>query len=1280
MHQIEVFELKDVLNHHQYRWPTTVVSFPIRTNLLEQFAENEMLLLDETGNPIPFQLRELPSQEEGDSSKSTRIFITTGLNTGQHRRFTLYSSSKRSVHEDPPRKVESLYIHQVENKSIVHNGRIQLNVIVPPVAQAWSAEQPIFTIGEPGGRAIGEAYLDTKHSLSQVISACTAEGPVFYEHSLTFRFAGGASYQIILRLAEGKDYAELREEMEGFRPEDAAQLRIEWQSFAPAQRYLQGRGFEKIDQYMNDGGELPSIVTSYVNWVCWQKTKTAVFTDHETSIGVFTKDIDSWNDGEYALWGTTPTHAIRFYWEDSLRKGSKQLRWVYPLSAGMRCTAVALYEAGKDAAAKHEAYINDLYLWHEFLNLDKVKDWVLEWEEDQQAYPRFFRHDNLPAEKIASKFFERTERPAASDLEAIINNLSFCLNHVYETNPVAAREFFAWVPIFDLTAPTMTREQFNRFKTACAFMAYVHNDANLMPVRHMLSGHPNFLVDMMAVAGMMSALFPNHPSAIEWKEQFERTMALNMKYHVRPDVPEWEADGGRHTENLACYTHANLNAMMKPAKLLRKAWKENPVLYPAYTKWMDWLLHALSAPVDGLRHYPSQGAHAGGHVDDYTVPLHIRMAGEELTEYDPLLAEYLMNVSTADARTFEEKIKGSEIWRALPPGSSVSQQGTRPPLRSRKFTGYGFIMRSEVGTPNEMSVHLQQIDEGPNYRWGRAGNGGNGVIYYYAAGKRYSFNRKEDIGDDNMGDVQGSSNFGVLYGHEFRSIGRNELTEPLLDFGFAQFALIHAGLGASPAYRSRSVLMSGSDYIVIYDQVGDMRVRGRFSWFVSEKDEFPSIRQLKPGVAGYAAKPGIPAELGPHQYANRHEESKGLHFDGSGNFLTMISHHTNAYNGFGPILQVDTTDYGAKIKLSGREDYIFRDEAEIHYDSRGITFTGYAGIVRLHGEYKAEAAIFQGKRIAVRGVDISIRPADGSGAPEAAGIGFTLEQEQLRGQMFCRGAQSVEISLPEALASEDFRFYMDGKPHPFERSGDRTIVLLFEPGRHAWQWTVGLPVPEQVQVTGYTAASGLAAMKWAPSAGAECYHIDISGDCGVTWTSAARDIRATSYTLTGEDGSKRHIRVRAANSDHEGEWSYDYPVYFTESAPKAPDGLRIRRFDEGFALTWGWQLGADRYKVYRREQEAGTFEVIYEGEQPYYTDQDVSAGRVYEYRVSACNGNGEGPLSPARNTKPGGLVDWDPRPEETFRRDTRSHEFGYDGFDHWANAMKPILTYPGQSK
>lgn len=1275
MQQIAVFELQDRLNHPQYRWPATVVSFPLKPELQEELADSALTLRDEAGRPIPFQLE--PEAIRDGTREPARLSIVTGLNTGQSRRFTLCRSSGASNPDpDPASGVEeSLCIRTAADGVTVRSGRLELTIPLGADAQTSADIQPIFLIREPDGSVQGEAYLQAKQPMSLFSSECTAAGPVYFEQVLTFRYANRATYRLAIRLACQMDYVELREEMEGFRQDDAARLRIEWPDFAPNKRFLQGRGFEKIDQYVNDQGELPSILTPYVNWVCWQKTKTAVFADDERSVGVFANRIECWDDGEYALWGTSPALAVRFRW-DARAPGNRKLSWEYPLRSGTRGTAVALYPAEKDAAARNEAYVNELYLWQEFLNLDKVKDWVLDWEEEQEAYPRYFREDSLP-DIIASKFFERTERPSPADLEAILANLSFCLNHVYETNPVAAREFFAWVPIFDLTAPNMTREQFDRFKAACAFMAYVHNDENLMPYRHMLAGHPNFLTDMRAVAGMMSALFPNHPHAAEWKEQFERTMALNMKYHVRPDVPQWEADGGRHTENLACYALANLYAMMKPAKLLRKAWQESPVLYPHYTKWLDWLLHSLSAPVDGLRHYPSQGAHAGGHVDDYGAPLHIRMSGETLTEYEPLLAEYLMRVSPADARTFEEKEKGTDIWRALPSATPASQTGTRPPLRSRKFTGYGFVLRAGVGTPTEMSVHLQQIDEGPNYRWGRAGEGGNGTIYYYADGKRFAFNRKEDAGDDNMGDVQACCNFGVLYGHEYRSIGRNDLTEPLLDFGFAQFAQVLAGPYASPAYRSRSVLMSGSDYIIIYDQVGDRTVRGRFSWFVSEKDEFPSIRQLKPGAAGYAAEPGVPAGIAPHQHVNRHEDSKGLCYDGNGNFLTMVSHHTNAYNGFGPILNVAATDYGAKIEMSGRVDYVFRDEAEIHYAEQRMSFDGYAGIIRLFGEYRAEAALFMGNRIGAWGVEMTLSSAEGNGYPEAAGIGFILEKEELRGTFFCRTAHVAEVSLPESLDAEAFSLYVDSAPHPFQRVRDRRIRFRLPPGRHAWEWTAGRPIPERADNIGYAAASGRSDIRWAASAGAEFYHLDRSDDGGVTWKPAARDIPGTSYRLAGENGTKCHIRVRAANESKEGEWSDDYPVYFTESAPKAPDGLRIRRLDGGFALTWGWQLGADRYKLYRRERGSEhAASLIYEGELHEYTDRDVSAGRIYEYQVSASNGNGEGPLSPARNTEPGGLTDWDPRPEETFRRDTRSHEFGYDGFDHWANAKKPILTYP----
>ena len=50
--------------------------------------------------------------------------------------------------------------------------------------------------------------------------------------------------------------------------------------------------------------------------------------------------------------------------------------------------------------------------------------------------------------------------------------------------------------------------------------------------------------------------------------------------------------------------------------------------------------------------------------------------------------------------------------------SSADNSGTNPHLRSRKYTGYGIVLRSAVDTPAEVSIHLQQIDQGPNYRWG----------------------------------------------------------------------------------------------------------------------------------------------------------------------------------------------------------------------------------------------------------------------------------------------------------------------------------------------------------------------------------------------------------------------------------------------------------------------------------------------------------------------------------------------------------------------------------
>lgn len=1257
--------IEDRLQMNGYAWPRTLLGFVWPE---EEVVAQEAWLADAEGEAVPFQWRR--------TDTATRLCVVAELPTGAKRRFEWRSGTAPAL----GRKYDRVKVVQEEGRIQADNGRL-----IVKFGESPFEDSELFTLSLAGYTAEGVARIDGGgRKLLAVEGTLTETGPVFTEYEFVCRFEGEAVYRATITIAAGMEYIELRERMSGFAAGESAMLAIEWRSFASKRRFTKPRSAEPIDRYLDGDGELPFRVKPYDNATCWQQAKAAAFADEAVAAAVFVKDSGFWNDGEYALWGSPQSLALRFRWS----RRFQTLQWEYPLASGTRCTAIALYPAQQEVASPSGSYVEELWLWHEFLSLDKVKDWTLAWEEAQSEFPRLFREDWLPR-RMHDWFGNSTIKPTPGDMQEIVDRLSFCLHNPGNLSPVAAREFYAWASTFDLAAPAMSPDQFDRLKAAWAFMAYAHNEECFMPIVNMLAGHPNFLVDVRSVPALMAALFPAHPDARRWKEDFERSMALNVKYHVRPDVSAWGTRGGRHTENLACYTLYNLKAMLHPVMAIQRVWGEHPIAYPNYAKWLSWLLNTLTAPVEGARHIPSQGAHAGGHVDDYAAPLTLRTAAFGLRNIEPLLAEYLFRVSPASARGYAEREPNTDIWRAADVAPHDGNTGTRPPLRSEAYTGYGFVLRSAVGESLEASVHLQQIDEGPNYRWGRAGQGGCGVITYFADGKRLSFNRKEDVGDDNMGDVQACSNFGVLYGHEFRSIGRGELTEPLLDLGFAQFARVLAGPYSSPAYHSRSVLMSGSDYIVIYDQVGDMQVRGRFSWFVHESDPFPTMFQLKPGAPGYDVNPGIPAELGAGAYRNMNDESKGKYFDGKGHFLTLVSPYGKGDYGY--LLGVQATAYGVLVTLNDRRDFVFRDEAFVTFNEGGVIFAGHAGIVRQYSAEKAEAALFIGSRIGAAGVVAEVAGAadatsTANGELPPTGFSFDRNGDKLSGSYAGRNEAVVTLTLPESLRGDAYGLYVDNAQLELLSADESGISFRLPAGHGRWEWTDRLPMPATVQVAGYQASSGLAELIWEPAAGAESYEIAVSEDGGATWTVEASGISGEPMEaaqhlrtrLTGTNGTKRHVRIRGTNRDRKGLWSDDYPVYITGEPPERADGLRVARTGRGFQLTWGWQLGATGYRLYRRERGESQFALVYEGKRHAYEDESADPAHVYEYCVAACNGNGEGQASPPRDTVPGGLADWDPRPDEFFRRYTRSHEYGYNGFDHWANDTKPVLSYPGE--
>jgi len=129
------------------------------------------------------------------------------------------------------------------------------------------------------------------------------------------------------------------------------------------------------------------------------------------------------------------------------------------------------------------------------------------------------------------------------------------------------------------------------------------------------------------------------------------------------------------------------------------------------------------------------------------------------------------------------------MWGAFPaagkgfenrPDTEVGpiNRGTNPHLTSAKYTGYGIVLRAGVDTPEEISVFLQQVDKGPNYRWGYANQNGSGDIYYYAGGKSYSGHEREEAGDGHVDDAMFTCNTGVYKDWHFSCVGMNELTRP----------------------------------------------------------------------------------------------------------------------------------------------------------------------------------------------------------------------------------------------------------------------------------------------------------------------------------------------------------------------------------------------------------------------------------------------------------------------------------------------------------------------
>lgn len=189
-------------------------------------------------------------------------------------------------------------------------------------------------------------------------------------------FEGGKVYEIKIKLKKGSDFVEVYEEMSGFE-ENEAELHISWQGFEPMHRFTPERGEEKLDAYVDDQKKFPFSVCPFMPKTSWWDVRCAAYEDKHRGLwsGILLHDLKNFDDGRYAIWGSRQTLSFDLY-EDKI-KGR--------IASGKRAF-MHIFCKDRSVTALRSHYLR----YFSIVSLNKVKDYVLEWEDDKNSYPKYF--------------------------------------------------------------------------------------------------------------------------------------------------------------------------------------------------------------------------------------------------------------------------------------------------------------------------------------------------------------------------------------------------------------------------------------------------------------------------------------------------------------------------------------------------------------------------------------------------------------------------------------------------------------------------------------------------------------------------------------------------------------------------------------------------------------------------------------------------------------------------------------------------------------------------
>lgn len=1279
------FSMQDYLDLPTYSWPETMLSYKVDFSPAIGSASELSLVNNASSSPVLFQLTS-PVMKDGKIISACINFLAR-LDSGASFSYSLKyakgqnadASTGCSLSEDAGQFVADNGIITVRIPKTQAGGKVLLNL-----------SSRLFPVK-------AESVLDPgKLTLRKRECVVEESGPIMTKIRTTVFFDDNARYEIVSTLILGYPFVIVEEETVGIPLSANVSADMIWSGIELKYRFgtMWDRtvypdrdawvpidkpvhtNYSKEDPFWSGQGILedPSErmlyrMTSFGgNSVREQVPLISFWGDGPTEIGTFVYNHNKWDDLQWGIWQQTPDQSVYFRYKDS------HLHFLYPISSGRRSSAVAIHDRAKgetECAAFSYAmdrtggqlrssnarfrYMNLLHSRYALLNLNVVKDWVLDYPESSLRKDFPF---STELQRTSPELFMK-EMKASAMGEYMCGLNSYPGIHSIAHRPYYGRLIQGYQQNYDKLNPLQRKQAEALFLIA----GYVNMTEAMNAIRTCLAGTANMAADGWVVPGLNAAMFPEHPMAPVWKEFFEKSLEIYALFYTRPDVVSYESKGGRWAESLGIYNWAYLKPTITANIALQSTFGTNSFANPYMSSRGRWMVDMLTAPVFVTRKgestpsmqrvYTAHGAHSGGRfVDQFSL---LYEYGKYLENYDPILAENIYWCGRFG--NMPEGKKGDTVWdEVFAAKNDTKNGGTNPHLKSEKYTGHGIVLRSGVGTDEELSVHLEQVDKGPNYRWGNQAEGNSGGIYYYAAGKIYSGHENESAGDHAQNDMDNVCNMGIMKDGRFRSVGYNELTEPLYDFGFAQYASVTSvpepGMSSWPEYESRNVMLAGTDYFLIYDQSGtNWRACNRFAWFVHKEDTLPNIVFL-----GQRARTD-------HWTKASTNASYGFYRDAMGSQLTLVTHKNEVRpmggNMYQPDMMKDMPVYEFthsqknypyigvyEIQTPSSRDVVFCNSKGIECSEKFYSFSGKTGIARKCSDGKIKLALFDGRSISFGKYGLELN------ATQKCAVGLEFSGNEAVG--FFQNYGEATLALYGVSGG---KIYVDGVPASLSAA-----AFKLPKGKHRIEYTVGTPCPMPSEILYTEHIKGGVVIGIGRSSSSDKVAVELSSDGGQTWSLMAETDKSE-YSLTGLKKGKYHVRAVSIKGNRRADCAQEYPVYVNSSAPHYPDGLSLRVHDGIVDLSWGQVLGVRKYQLYRMNPEESKYALVYEGTDCHFIDKgakgirdcdaqptDISGGDYARYYVIAENGRGRSEASPLVYANPASWKCWYPPTELRFKR------------------------------